>query len=131
MGERLEPCPFCGGVPETVDATRILGIWRIVHRCDVLGCVSVGREDIKDAAVEWNRRAASPDAARVATLERELAAMREARDALSAAVTRCGENWGWWNEGDPPIVAMLPQHPAVLAAVEAAKRASLGGRSGT
>jgi hypothetical protein len=93
MGERLEPCPFCGGVPETVDATRILGIWRIVHRCDVLGCVSVGREDIKDAAVEWNRRAASPDAARVATLERELAAMREALDDVEWSGNRDGSTW--------------------------------------
>lgn len=62
MQVELKPCPFCGGEAEIHDATRILGLWRLVHRCKVIGYIGIERAD-KDAAIAaWNRRAGDSDA---------------------------------------------------------------------
>lgn len=56
MQVELKSCPFCGGEAEIHDATRILGLWRLVHRCKVIGYIGIERAD-KDAAIAaWNRR---------------------------------------------------------------------------
>jgi Lar family restriction alleviation protein len=59
MPEQLKPCPFCGKTPEApVDATRILGAWRVIHRgCCTLPNFSVDRSTQEDAIAAWNRRA--------------------------------------------------------------------------
>ena len=62
MTEQLKNCPFCGSVPdEPIDATRILGVWRIVHRdCCTLPNFAVERSKRADAIAAWNRRAEVP-----------------------------------------------------------------------
>ena len=53
----LRACPFCGKDCEPmIDATRILGLWRIVHRCSVIGPISLERSDAKRLADLWNTR---------------------------------------------------------------------------
>ena len=56
MGELL-PCPFCGQpAGEIVDATRILGKWRLIHRCKVLGPVSLDDFERDSLVDRWNTR---------------------------------------------------------------------------
>lgn len=59
MTEALKPCPFCGSAPEgPVDATRILGVWRIIHQgCCTLPNISIERYERDDLIAAWNRRA--------------------------------------------------------------------------
>lgn len=57
----LKPCPFCGGKPEIHDATRILGVWRLVHRCKVVGYMEIERTISDDAIAAWNHRKGTPD----------------------------------------------------------------------
>lgn len=59
----LKPCPICGNTPDDpIDATRILGVWRIVHR----GCLdpnfAVERSTKDSAIAAWNARADLSDA---------------------------------------------------------------------
>jgi hypothetical protein len=78
----LLPCPFCGGIPEgPIDATRILGVWRLVHRgCCTLPNFSVEKSTPEAAIAAWNRRAASPAvAAHIA------AAVQAERDAAQSS----------------------------------------------
>ncbi len=57
----LKPCPFCGGTPkEIVDATRILGVHRIVHRCAVIPPFALEAATPEGVSEQWNRRADLP-----------------------------------------------------------------------
>ena len=57
----LLPCPFCGETPkEIVDATRILGVYRIVHRCAVIPAFVLEAATPEKVAENWNRRAPAP-----------------------------------------------------------------------
>lgn len=58
MSANLKPCPFCGGDGVSVtDATRFLGVWNLIHRCPVIGPVSLQRETREGAISVWNTRA--------------------------------------------------------------------------
>jgi hypothetical protein len=58
MTDKLLPCPFCGfEVDSLADATRILGVWRLVHRCEVVGPIAVERGDRDKVMLAWNTRA--------------------------------------------------------------------------
>lgn len=56
MQVELKSCPFCGGEAEIHDATRILGLWRLVHRCKVIGYIGIERADKEAAIAAWNTR---------------------------------------------------------------------------
>ncbi len=79
MQIELKPCPFCGETPpEIVDATKILGVHRIVHRCKVIPAFSIEAATPERAAEVWNTRspttATPPDVAKIA---RSLEALAE------------------------------------------------------
>lgn len=58
MQIELKPCPFCGDTPkEIVDATRVLGVHRIVHRCAVIPPFLLEAGTPEAVAAQWNRRA--------------------------------------------------------------------------
>lgn len=61
MSELLKPCPFCGQINEkVVDATRIFGVFNLIHSCRVVGFVELSHPS-PDGVVElWNTRAAHP-----------------------------------------------------------------------
>jgi hypothetical protein len=51
----LKSCPICGKPPgEPVDATRILGSWRIVHRGCLIPNFAIERYTLHDAVSAWN-----------------------------------------------------------------------------
>lgn len=53
----LRPCPFCGEVPEVTKHFRE-EVWQMVHRCDVMGPLSIDWSSSIDAITEkWNTRA--------------------------------------------------------------------------
>lgn len=81
--EALLPCPFCGKVPEPpVDATRILGVWRVVHKgCTTMPNFAVERSEKSEAIAAWNRRAALEPAPTDAAQAREAEEEYEAVDA--------------------------------------------------
>lgn len=100
----LLPCPFCGGKPDgPVDATRILGVWRIVHRDCIMPSFSLEKATPEAVIAAWNTRH-DPDAAMnraetaeaaLAAKEQEVARLREvvadAIGALDAAGNELGE----------------------------------------
>lgn len=51
------PCPFCGGTTEIVDATKVLGLWRLIHRCKVVGYICIESDEPHKAVERWNVRA--------------------------------------------------------------------------
>jgi Lar family restriction alleviation protein len=54
----LKPCPFCGETPkEIVDATKIMGVYRIVHRCKVIPPFALDAATPEKVAENWNWRA--------------------------------------------------------------------------
>ena len=65
MSELL-PCPFCGGTDIAItDATRVLGVFRLIHRCQVMGPLQTERAKTEAVAAVWNTRAlpaVQPDA---------------------------------------------------------------------
>jgi hypothetical protein len=66
MSEELKPCPFCGEVPpQIVDATRIVGVWRIVHRCKVIPPFSLEGSTPESVAAKWNTRADADEITRL------------------------------------------------------------------
>ena len=94
--ERLEPCPFCGGKAEWHDITEadeianIGGSCIVCTQCQACGPVQFGE---KDTIVEhWNRRAESPELARLRseverlTRERDEAARPTSPDDLNMLV---------------------------------------------
>jgi hypothetical protein len=52
----LKPCPFCGGEAEITDATRVLGVWNLIHRCTVLVPISCSFYSQEKAITAWNTR---------------------------------------------------------------------------
>lgn len=57
----LACCPFCGETPsEIVDATKILGVYRVVHRCKVIPPFVLEAATPEKVAAAWNRRAPDP-----------------------------------------------------------------------
>ena len=85
----LLDCPFCGEHPGGItDATRILGVFHITHRCKVIGPIKV--ESIaRDFLVStWNTRAqAAKDKARIERLEAALRKMNVG-DGWAARIAR-------------------------------------------
>ena len=58
MQIELKPCPFCGDTPkEIVDATKILCVHRMIHRCAVIPPFSLEAATPEEVAAQWNRRA--------------------------------------------------------------------------
>ena len=85
----LLACPFCGEHPgEITDATRILGVFNIIHRCKVIGPIKIESTDRDCLVATWNTRApAAKDKARIERLE---AALREMNvgDGWAARIAR-------------------------------------------
>lgn len=91
----LKPCPFCGGTPkEIVDATRILGVHRIVHRCAVIPPVVLEAATPEGVSEQWNRRADLPPGYVILSPD-EVRAMERDRQAVEFAA-----RWCW--RTDPP-----------------------------
>lgn len=62
MSIMLRPCPWCGEEPaDIVDATKILGVHRIVHRCKVLPPFSLEAATPEQVAAIWNHRHGDED----------------------------------------------------------------------
>ena len=58
MTADLLPCPWCGVIEsQPVDATRIMGVWRIVHRCKIIGPFSIESPTRDGVIAVWNTRA--------------------------------------------------------------------------
>jgi Lar family restriction alleviation protein len=76
VSSELKSCPFCGKQPEPiVDATRILGVWRIFHRgCPSLPNVVVEAHSRENVVAAWNRRSPSPAVLALVEACRELLA---------------------------------------------------------
>lgn len=52
-----KPCPFCGRSNiEEVDATKTLGVWRLIHRCVVFGYMQIESSDKNRNSYKWNTR---------------------------------------------------------------------------
>ena len=103
--ERLEPCPFCGGKAEWHDITEadeianIGGSCIVCTQCQACGPVQFGE---KDTIVEhWNRRAESPELARLRSeVERLTRELDEAHGYASRFLTsfvaqHCNPVPGW------------------------------------
>lgn len=56
MIQELLPCPWCNGIPEYVDATQVLGVHHLFHRCRVMGHLSIQRSNKDDLFPIWNTR---------------------------------------------------------------------------
>ena len=59
MRDELKPCPFCGVLNDKegiTDATRILGVWRFIHRCKVIGPISIEDGNRDHVVAIWNTR---------------------------------------------------------------------------
>lgn len=79
--DELLPCPFCGKIPDPiVDATNILGKWRLFHRCKIIGPSVIEGYDRESPISMWNTRA-DLHAAEIARLTEENARLREALEA--------------------------------------------------
>ena len=58
LNKDFKPCPFCGKVPEVVQADR--GSWkgfcRAFHRCEFMGYIEIHDWNEKPYADKWNTR---------------------------------------------------------------------------
>ena len=73
----LLPCPFCGeDQGPLVDATRIMGVWRLIHRCRLVGPILIESSDPEYLAKKWITRA-DLHAARIAALEARVQELEE------------------------------------------------------
>lgn len=113
MSEALLPCPFCGGIPEgPVDATRTLGVWRLVHRgCCTTPNFSVEKPTPEAAIATWNRRT---DLHLAAVAEAEARGMRRAAEIVSVM-------WGHETPGNRESAALFDAKDAILAAIQEVK----------
>lgn len=101
----LLPCPFCGEAAGTItDATRILGAWNLVHRCNVLGPIKIERGARDSVVAAWNRRATSTVLAADPAVKALVAeAVAEERERCVAIAVR---HW----EGEPEdTIAMVAE----------------------
>lgn len=56
LTQEIDECPFCGGASQLVDATKVLGVWRLVHRCKVLPVISIEKPTQEACVATWNTR---------------------------------------------------------------------------
>lgn len=89
--EKLEACPFCGGVAisehetETASGFTASGFY-VWHVCDGCGVQSEGEDGHDNARAAWNRRAHPPSAGEEKTGEREeMNVLRAALEPFAAA----------------------------------------------
>ena len=82
MSELL-PCPFCDGYAgEITDATRVLGVFKLVHWCPVIGPITIECSTREAVIATWNTRAlpaVQPDATsdKLLAAEAEIDRLRE------------------------------------------------------
>jgi hypothetical protein len=52
------PCPFCGNQPTGIKSKGTSMLWRLYHRCPVVGFMEIGWRDTKKELTDtWNTRA--------------------------------------------------------------------------
>lgn len=79
----LEPCPFCGGIPDISKHFKE-EMWRLLHKCPVVGAITMDWTSPASRLVKrWNRRAphAPADWAQLTHLAKWLSAVGNDEDA--------------------------------------------------
>jgi len=98
---KLKPCPFCGGDAEVTDTTKVLGVWRLIHRCKAIGPISLERYNEETLTNAWNTRA---------DLSADL--VRAALEAAAAPIYK-------WSIAAAEEIEALSADPETIAAIVA------------
>lgn len=79
-------CPFCGETPDKiVDATKVMGVHRIVHRCKVIPPFSLEAATPEKVAQKWNTRSAPSSEALQRAREEEREACARIAEEIEAS----------------------------------------------
>lgn len=89
---RILNCPFCGGNPEITDATKMLGVWRLLHRCKIIGPMSLEHYSRQGLVTAWNTRADLPPTDAEVMAHPKVKALVEAAEEQLYYLEMCGED---------------------------------------
>lgn len=113
----IAPCPWCGDQNgshvEVVDATEMRGTWRLVHRCVVVGYLSIDRVTRDEVVAAWNARTRPP--------QPDLSKVREALEEKVVRSAACRIRQMYYFGPDPliaeeNIAAVVRESLSILAA---------------